>query len=103
MHSSQSEPGGDNFISYNNPRMDELIESGRRELNEDERMKIWHEAHELLWEEQPYTYLFRAKTLAFVDRRIRNVQVLRAGINAGGLWRMPLEWYVPSDEQRYVR
>ena len=47
--------------------------------------------------------MFRNKTLAFVDRRLQNVQVLRAGINAGGLWRVPMEWYVPADQQKYSR
>jgi peptide/nickel transport system substrate-binding protein len=101
LHSSQTEPGGDNFISYRDPELDELIESGRREMNEDDRMAIWHQVHRRIWEEQPYTYLFRSKTLIFADRRIRNVQVVRAGLNEGGLWSMPMEWYVPADEQKY--
>jgi peptide/nickel transport system substrate-binding protein len=102
LHSSQTDPGGDNFISYENPKLDALIEAARRELDEDKRMAIWHQVHQEIWRDQPYTYLFRAKALVFVDRRIQNVEVLRSGINQGGAWRMPLEWYVPSDLQKYT-
>ena len=101
LHSSQTEPGGDNFISYVNPELDQLIETARREMNEDARMALWHQVHREIWAEQPYTYLFRNKTLVFTDRRIRNVQTVRAGLNEGGLWSMPMEWYVPADEQKY--
>lgn len=102
LHSSQSEPGGDNFISYANPELDDLIERARVEMDDDTRMAIWHEAHELLYQEQPYTYLFRSKTLTFIDRRIKGVTVEQAtGINSGGRWSVPLEWYVPAAEQRY--
>ena len=103
LHSSQTEPGGDNFINHKSPELDAAIEAARRELDEEERMQLWQKAHEIIWREQPYTYLFRTKSLVFVDKRIKNVKVLRAGINSGGIWRVPLEWYVPSAEQKYTR
>jgi peptide/nickel transport system substrate-binding protein len=104
LHSSQTEPGGDNFVNYINPELDRLIEAARREMQDDVRMPLWHKVHELLWQEQPYTYLFRSKSLVFVDRRIKNVKVEKAtGLNSGGKWRVPLEWYVPAPEQKYSR
>lgn len=104
LHSSQTEPGGDNFINYVNPELDALIEKARSEMDTETRMALWHAAHELLWKEQPYTYLFRSKTLAFINRRIKNVSQEEAtGLNEGGRWRVPLEWYVPAAEQRYDR
>ncbi len=103
LHSSQTEPGGDNFINHKSPELDAAIEAARRELNEETRMGLWQKAHEIIWREQPYTYLFRSKSLVFVDKRIKNVEVLRAGINIGGIWRVPIEWYVPSAEQKYTR
>jgi peptide/nickel transport system substrate-binding protein len=102
MHSSQTEPGGDNFINHIDTELDALIEAARSELDEDKRMAFWHQVHTSLWESQPYTYLMRTKKLVFVDRRIKNVQVVRAGINQGGLWRMPMEWYVPGGDQTYI-
>jgi peptide/nickel transport system substrate-binding protein len=103
FHSSQTEPGGDNFASYINPELDALIEQARAELDEDRRIALWHRAHEIIWQDQPYTFLMRNKTLAFVDRRMRGVETVPAGLNTGGLWRVPIEWYVPSAEQKYSR
>ena len=103
MHSSQTGPGGDNFISFVSPELDAVIEAARAELNEEARMALWREAHRIVWREQPYTYLFRQKSLVFVDKRIQNVEVVRAGINSGGLWSMPMEWYVPAGDQRYIQ
>jgi len=97
FHSSEAKPGGDNFMNYTNPEMDRLIDAARREVDHDERMKLWHAAERVLYEDQPYTFLVRSKALAFVDRRLTNVEVNRLGLN---LLRVPVEIYVPADLQR---
>ena len=56
-HSSQQEPGQFNFIGYNNPKIDALLEQGRTELNMDKRMKIYHEFSRILLEDSPIVYL----------------------------------------------
>jgi peptide/nickel transport system substrate-binding protein len=56
-HSSQIEKGF-NFISYWNPEVDRLWEEGRREYDMDKRKKIYWKIHELIAEDQPYTFLF---------------------------------------------
>jgi peptide/nickel transport system substrate-binding protein len=103
FHSSQTEPGGDNFAQYVNPELDVLLEAARREIDEPARMKIWQQVHAVLWRDQPYTFLIRGKRLDFISKRLHNVTVVKAGLNRGGLWRMPMEWYVPTSEQRYVQ
>ncbi|MCC7191614.1 MAG: hypothetical protein IT444_02430 [Phycisphaeraceae bacterium] len=94
FHSSQMVPGGDDFISYRNVELDGLIDRARRMLNEHERMPLWRRAHEILYEDQPYTFLFFPKSLRFVDGRIRNVQLLKLGMNSRE------EWFVPEQFQR---
>ena len=101
FHSSQNGPGGDNFVSYANPELDAVIETARMELDEPTRMALWHEAERLIWEDQPYTFLFRRARLDFFDGRIANIQRVRAGLNWPGLWRMPTEWYVPASRQQH--
>ena len=101
FHSKQMETGGDNFMSYANPELDDLIDRARAEMDESKRIPLWHKAHEILWEDQPYTFLLRRSRLDFVDRRIHNVQRVAAGLNWPGLWRMPTEWYVPAPLQKY--
>ena len=101
LHSSQTEPGGDNFMNYKNANFDRLIEQARGEMDEATRMDHWHRVHEIIWEDQPYTYLMWRKSLVFIDGRFENVKNVRSGINRGGLWRMPLEWYVSAEQQKY--
>jgi len=101
FHSSQMATGGDNFINYASPELDALIDQARAEMDESKRMPLWHQAHEVLWEDQPYTFLMRRSRLDFVDRRIQNIQRVAAGLNSPGLWQMPTEWYVPAPMQKY--
>ncbi|MEQ8858128.1 MAG: ABC transporter substrate-binding protein [Pseudomonadales bacterium] len=101
FHSSQNGPGGDNFVSYDNPELDAVIEAARVQLDENARMALWRSAHEMIWQDQPYTFLLRASRLDFIDARIANVERVRAGLNRPGLWRMPTEWYVPVALQRH--
>ncbi len=42
LHSSQTEPGGDNFMNYKNAELDQLVEQARGELDELTRMDYWH-------------------------------------------------------------
>jgi peptide/nickel transport system substrate-binding protein len=67
FHSSEAKPGGDNFMNYINPELDALIDAARREVDHDARMKLWHAAERVLYEDQPYTFLIRSKALAFLD------------------------------------
>ena len=41
----------------------------------------------------------RRKTLAFVDRRLQNLEVTKLGLNLSSV---PVEIYTPSAEQRYT-
>ncbi|WP_417383514.1 peptide-binding protein [Gimesia sp.] len=47
-----------NYVNYSNPEVDKLFEEGRREFDVDKRAKIYGKIHELLYEDQPYTWLY---------------------------------------------
>ena len=59
-HSSQcttrEQPDTYNYICFQNERVDELIEQGLRELDQDRRKEIYVEFQEILVEEQPYLF-----------------------------------------------
>ncbi len=50
--------GGRNYLSYSNPVIDQLFEDGKREFDRDKRAKIYGKIHRILWDDQPYTWLF---------------------------------------------
>ncbi len=85
-HSKSIENQGDNFIQWNSPEADALIEKGRRVIDEDERMKVWHELHALYHEEQPYTFMLEVPWLRFVTKRVGNFQEYRSGLEYHEFW-----------------
>lgn len=100
FHSSQMQDDGDNFISYNSPELDKLIDEARRTVDEPKRMALWQQVEKLMYEDQPYTFLIREQSLLFVDKRIQNLQMSKLGLNYGSL---PMENYVPAPLQKYQK
>ncbi len=100
FHSSQIADGGNNAIHYRNAELDQLIEQARATVDEEKRMPLWQAAEKQLFQDQPYTFLMRRKSLLFTDRRIKNLAKTKVGLNWGNL---PMENYVPAAEQRYQR
>ena len=92
-HSSQI-TGGSNYVGFNNPQADELIENARIILDQTKRNELYHQLHRLIQDEQPYTFLFTSPERYFLDRRFENVKIHQLGID-------PLEWFVPTEKQRY--
>lgn len=99
FHSSQMVAGGDDFVNYKNLKLDKLIEEARSTVNEDKRMPLWQKCEQILYKDQPYTFLMRRKSLVFIDKRFHNVQVTKLGLNGDIL---PVEWFVPLKLQKYT-
>jgi len=49
---------GRNFGFYSNPKVDQLFAEGRKEFDPQKRAAIYQQIHELIYEDQPYTWLF---------------------------------------------
>ncbi|MEX0776020.1 MAG: ABC transporter substrate-binding protein [Phycisphaeraceae bacterium] len=94
FHSSQIAGGANNFTSYRNPQLDKLIDQARRTINEDQRMKHWQACHRILYEDQPYTFMLRRKSLVFIDKRVHNVRKVLTGLSGR------TTWYVPGELQK---
>lgn len=103
FHSSQIEDQGDNRTHYVNKKLDALIETARQTLDDDKRMTMWHEAHRILHEDQPYTFLFNRPSLVFLNKRMSNVETTKLGLNYVRLYPNPIPWFVPRPMQRYTR
>jgi len=93
-HSSQVKPPGHNFVGFVNAECDRIIEAARVEFDEEKRNRMFHRFHEIIHQEQPYTFLVCSYALVAVDRRFRGVRVYPLGLD-------PEEWWVPKHLQRY--
>lgn len=96
-HSSQNKPGQFNFINYNNPEVDRLLEQGRLELNPDKRMKIYHEFSRILLEDSPIVYLYEGYSLPAIHKRVRGID--NPAPPAGIGWNSQ-DWYIPTTLRR---
>ncbi|MBI3087735.1 MAG: peptide-binding protein [Candidatus Omnitrophica bacterium] len=98
FHSSKTKPGEFNFVGYNNEDVDRLILEGRRTFDQAERAAIYKRIHALIYEDQPYTFLYVPDALPIVHARFRNVAVTPIGIGYN-----LIDWYAPTAEWRYPR
>jgi peptide/nickel transport system substrate-binding protein len=97
-HSSQQAPGQFNFIGYNNPKVDRLLEAGRVELNPDKRMKIYHQFAEILHEDSPIVYLYAGYGLTAINKRVRGID---SPAPPAGIGHNSYEWYIPEPLRRH--
>jgi len=65
-HSSQAHPEQLNFVSYKNQRVDELIQAIRQEYNRDKIKQMAGEIQQLIYQEQPYLFLFVPDTTVVI-------------------------------------
>lgn len=97
-HSSKTGPEELNHISYRNPKVDELLEAGRRTFDREKRMAIYGELQDVLAEDQPVIFLYVPDALPVVVARVRGIEPAPAGITYNFI-----KWYVPEPLQRYTR
>jgi peptide/nickel transport system substrate-binding protein len=85
-----------NFINYQNPDVDRLLELGASTYDLKERKKYYDEFQEIIAEEQPYTFLFVQDSLPIINSRFHGVVPAPIGINYDFI-----KWYVPKPLQKY--
>jgi peptide/nickel transport system substrate-binding protein len=60
-----------NYANYTNPRVDQLFAEARKEFDRDKRAELYGQIHNILWEDQPYTWLvYRISVFGF-NKRLR--------------------------------
>jgi ABC-type transport system substrate-binding protein len=69
-HSSQTGPHQLNFVGFKNKEADDLIVKIRQEYNHEQQVEYCHRLHEIIADEQPYTFLYVGKWTAILDNRI---------------------------------
>lgn len=96
--SSQIAGTGDNFVQYSSKELDAALDQARSTLDHDKDMALWHKVHDILHQDEPYTFLYSEKELTFLDARLHGVgPTAKLGLNT------PDEWYVPKSLQKYTQ
>jgi ABC-type transport system substrate-binding protein len=70
FHSSQMGHFQLNFVGYSNPEADALMIRIRQEYNRARQVEMARRLHELIAQDQPYTFLFVGKGLTLLDRKL---------------------------------
>lgn len=60
-HSASIQNQGSNFISYRNPKVDQLIDQARLDMNKESRVKKLQEVYRMIADDVPYIFLFNGK------------------------------------------
>ncbi len=97
-HSSKTKEGEFNFISYKNAEVDKLLPEGRRTFDMEKRKKIYHRVHEILVDEQPYTFLYVPDALPVLHKRFKGVKKAPLGI-----WYDFIHWSVTKARAEWYR
>jgi peptide/nickel transport system substrate-binding protein len=82
-----------NYVGYSNPRVDELIDLAKMEIDRDKAKELWSEAQQLIVDDAPYCFLLNLDDLNALHRRFKNVRMITYGWD----YYLP-EWYVPEEE-----
>src|SRR5262249_32547923 len=79
FHSSKFPPNGANRNYYSNPKLDALIDRARREVDQQERKRLYAEVQHMLAEDLPYINLWYLDNVMVHTRRVRNLKMNAAG------------------------
>jgi peptide/nickel transport system substrate-binding protein len=96
FNSTKVKQGELNFVSYNNPEVDELIDIARFTIERDKRKAALDRIQEIFYEDVPYVFLFVPDELIIISNRFLGPKVAPIGLGYN------IErWFVPLDRQVY--
>lgn len=95
-HSSQNEEEGSNFINYNNPESDKILEENRTLFDETHRVELLKQWQQIIYDDQPVTFLWTELSRYVYSDRFKNTNFYKYPNS-------PLfnEWWVPKSMQNY--
>lgn len=71
-HSSSAVAGGSNFVGYKNPKVDQLIDQARVEMDYSNRMPLLKQVYEQIANDAPYAFMFHEKFAMYAhDSRLQ--------------------------------
>jgi peptide/nickel transport system substrate-binding protein len=79
FHSASVPPDGNNRGRYRSPEIDALLERGRREMNLDERRRIYSEVQRIVARDLPYIPLWWWRNVAVMQPTLRGFELYPDG------------------------
>ena len=77
-HGSQADvPESSNAIGYKNPELDALIETLRVTFDPPKQKELYQKMHRLLYDDQPYAFLFVDKRTSGYSSRLQNIKYFK--------------------------
>jgi peptide/nickel transport system substrate-binding protein len=95
-HSSSVGPDGFNRVFYMNPVADSLNDAAKNMLDPEEALPLWHRWQEIVYRDQPYTFLGVSYALVGINRRVRDARP-----TAMSVFQNVHEWWIPESERKY--
>ncbi|MFH1678379.1 MAG: peptide-binding protein, partial [Candidatus Omnitrophota bacterium] len=95
-HSSKTREGEFNFSGYRNEEVDKLLEDARRTCDQEIRKECYHRIHEIIYDEQPYMFLYIPNSISILHSRFEGVKQAAIGIRYN-----LIDWWVPGAKQKY--
>ncbi len=90
--------GAYNFVTYSNPRVDELIELGREVSDQDERSVFYAEMQAILAEDLPYVFLFFPDGIQGLNARLRtDGEFMGSPVHSAEMTWNAYEWWIPDE------
>jgi len=102
LHSSQFPPRGQNFAYYSNPEVDRLIETARHEMDRSKRKEMYWRIHEIVSDDQPYTWTIQVSSKWGINKRVRGAELSR-GYGLVRWYPGVLGWWIPRDQRVHDR
>ena len=67
------EQGGRNYVAFSDEAVDRLFEVGAYEFDQENRAKLYGRIAQILWAEQPYTFLFYRSSFFGMSNQLRGI------------------------------
>jgi len=88
-HSSQADDGS-NYVGFKSAEVDRMLEEARITFDRQKRWGMMKKMHRIFHEEQPYSFMFLFKSLAYYRNKYRGVKFYTSRWDSTDL----TEWYV---------
>jgi peptide/nickel transport system substrate-binding protein len=95
FHSAEIGAWRNNFGAYSNPDVDSLLVEAKLTLDHEKRRTIYRKLHEMLAEENPYTFLWTLTNYAAYHRKVRAVRV-----HPYKFFTYADSWYISEGEEK---